>query len=68
MDLFGHAQGPSPNESSERGHMWDELVGIQQYWCCTDYLNIVHILSERSRGSQLTPVTNKSLGLLRIII
>ena len=48
--------------------MWDELVGIQQYWCCTGYFNIVRFLSERSGGSQLTPFMKKIQSLLRIII
>ena len=29
MSMFRGLGGP--NENNERGHMWDELVGIQQY-------------------------------------
>ena len=39
-----------PNANSVRDHMWDELVGIQQYWnvpwCCIGDFNIVLFPSE----------------------
>ena len=38
--------------------MWDELVGIQQYWripwCCFGDFNIVHFPSERRGETRLT--------------
>ena len=52
-----------PNDNSVRGQMWDELVGIQQYWdipwfCIGDF-NIVRFLSERRGGSHLTLAMEK---------
>ncbi|KAK4581675.1 hypothetical protein RGQ29_025026 [Quercus rubra] len=39
--------------------MWDELVGVQQYWnvpwCCIGDFNIVRFPSERLGNSRLTP-------------
>ena len=39
--------------------MWDELVGVQQYWnvlwCCIGDFKIVRFLSERLGNSRLTP-------------
>ena len=52
-----------PNANSVRKHMWDELVGIQQYWnvpwCCIGDFNIVRFPSERSSGSHLTLAMEK---------
>ena len=60
-----------PNENIERGHMWDELVGIQQYWrlpwCCFGDFNIVHFPSERKGEARLTLLWKNSLNLLRIL-
>ena len=48
-----------PNDNIVRGQMWDELVGIQQYWnvpwCCIGDFNIVHFPSEQLGNSRLTP-------------
>ena len=39
--------------------MWDELVGVQQYWnvtwCCIGDFNIVRFPSEQLGNSRLTP-------------
>ena len=47
-----------PNDNNMRGFMWDELVGIQQYWnvpwCCFGDFNVVRFPSERRGGSRLT--------------
>ena len=51
------------NDNSMRGHMLDELVGIQQYWnvpwCCIGDFNIVRFASEQRGGSWLTPAMEK---------
>ena len=43
--------------------MWDELVGIQQYWsipwCCFGDFNIVRFPSERLGGTHLTPAMER---------
>ena len=48
-----------PNDNNERGHMWDELVSIQQYWrilwCCFRDFNIVQFPSERLGATRITP-------------
>ena len=48
-----------PIDNSARGLMWDELVGVQQYWnvpwCCIGDFNIVRSPSERLGNSCLTP-------------
>ena len=48
-----------PIDNNARGLMWDELVGIQQYWnvpwCCIGDFNIVRFPSERLGNSRLTP-------------
>ncbi|XP_075662980.1 uncharacterized protein LOC142632471 [Castanea sativa] len=47
-----------PNHNKLRGQMWDELIGIQQYWdvpwCYIGDFNIVRFPSERLGGSRLT--------------
>ena len=47
-----------PNDNNMRGFMWDELVGIQQYWnvpwCCFGDFNVIRFPSERRGGSWLT--------------
>ena len=47
-----------PNHNNLRGQMWDELIGIQQYWdvpwCYIGDFNIVRFPSERLGGSRLT--------------
>ena len=47
-----------PNDNNVKGQMWDELVGIQQYWnvlwCCIGECNIVCFPSERLGNSRLT--------------
>ena len=52
-----------PNDNSMRGHTWDELVDIQQYWnvpwCCILDFNIVHFPSEQKGGSCLIPAMEK---------
>ena len=52
-----------PNENDERGHMWDGLVGIQQYWrilwCCFGDFNIVRFPSERRGETRLTLAMEK---------
>ena len=52
-----------PNENNERGHIWDELVGIQQYWriprCCLGDFNVVHFPSERRGETRLTLAMEK---------
>ena len=52
-----------PNENIERGHMWDELVGIQQNWrlpwCYFGDFNIVCFLSERRGETRLTLAMKK---------
>ena len=52
-----------PNENNERGHMWDELVGIQQYWripwCCFEEFNIVCFPSEHRGETRLTLAMEK---------
>ena len=52
-----------PNENNKRGHMWEELVGIQQYWriswCCFGDFNIVRFLSERRGETRLTLAMEK---------
>ena len=52
-----------PNENDERGHIWDELVGIQQYWqipwCCFGDFNIVRFPSERRGETRLTLAMEK---------
>jgi len=51
------------NDNSMRGHMLDELVGIQQYWnipwCCIGDFNIVRFASEQRGGSCLTSAMEK---------
>ena len=48
-----------PIDNNARGLMWDELVGIQQYWnvpwCCIGDFNIVRFPSEWLGNSRLTP-------------
>ena len=48
-----------PIDNSARGLMWDELVGVQEYWnvpwCCIRDFNIVRFPSERLGNSRLTP-------------
>ena len=48
----------SPIDNNTIGLMWDELVGIQQYWnvpwCCIGDFNIVRFPSERFCNSHLT--------------
>ena len=52
-----------PNENVERDHMWDELVGIQQYWklpwCYFGDFNIVRYPSERRGEARLTLAMEK---------
>ena len=52
-----------PNDNNLRGDMWDELVGIQQYWnvpwCCYGDFNVVRFLSERRGGSWLSQAMEK---------
>ena len=64
-----------PNDNNVRGHIWDELVGIQywghiwdelvgiQYWtiplCYIGDFNIVHVPSEQRGGSRLTLAMEK---------
>ena len=52
-----------PNENIERGHMWDELVGIQQYWrlpwCYFGDFNIVRFPSEHRGETRLTLAMEK---------
>ena len=52
-----------PNENDERGHMWDELEGIQQYWripwCCFRDFNIVRFPSKRRGEIRLTLAMEK---------
>ncbi|XP_050278001.1 uncharacterized protein LOC126719499 [Quercus robur] len=52
-----------PNDNNLRGDLWDELVGVQQYWnvpwCCFGDFNIVRFPSERRGGSRLTPAMEK---------
>ena len=52
-----------PNDNNLWGDLWDELVGIQQYWnvpwCFFVDFNIVHFSSERRGGSRLTPAMEK---------
>ena len=52
-----------PNDNNMRGHMWDELVGIQQYWnvpwCCILDFNIARFPSEQKGGSRLIPAMEK---------
>ena len=47
-----------PNDNNVRGQMWDELIGIQQYWdvpwCYIGDFNIVRFPRERLGGSHLT--------------
>ena len=47
-----------PNHNNLRGQMWDELIGIQQYWdvpwCYIWDFNIVRFPSEWLGGSHLT--------------
>ena len=51
------------NENTVRGHMWDELVGIQQYWrlpwCCIGDFNIIRFPSERRGETRLTLAMEK---------
>ena len=51
------------NENIVRGHMWDELVGIQQYWriswCCIGDFNIIRFPSERRDETRLTLAMEK---------
>ena len=48
-----------PNDNNLRGQIWDELIGIQQFWevpwCYIGDFNIVRFPSERLGGSRLTP-------------
>ena len=49
--LFGHFLGfYGPNDNNVRRRIWDELIGIQQYWdvlwCYIGDFNIVHFPSE----------------------
>ena len=52
-----------PNDNNLRSDLWDELVGIQQYWnvlwCCFGDFNIVRFPSERRGGSRLTLAMEK---------
>ena len=52
-----------PNDNNMRGFMWDELVGIQQYWnvpwCCFRDFNVVRFPSEWRGGSRLTLAMEK---------
>ena len=52
-----------PNENNDKGHIWDELVGIQQYqrilWCCFGDVNMVHFPSERRGETRLTLAMEK---------
>ena len=52
-----------PNDNNERRHMWDELVGIQQYQrmpqCCFGDFNIVWFPSERLGATCLTPAMER---------
>ena len=62
-------RGYGPNDNSVRGYMWDELVGIQQYWnipwgCIGDF-NIVCFLSERRGGSRLTLAMENFLEFIK---
>ena len=47
-----------PNDNNLRSDLWDELVGIQQYWnvpwCCFGDFNVVRFPSEWRGGSRLT--------------
>ena len=47
-----------PNDNNLRSDLWDELVGIQQYWnvpwCCFGDFNVVGFPIERRGGSRLT--------------
>ena len=47
-----------PIDNNAKGLMWDELVGVQQYWnvpwCCIRDFNIVHFPSEWLDNSRLT--------------
>ena len=52
-----------PNHNNVRGYMWDELVGIQQYWnvpwCCIWDFNVVRFPSGWRGGSRLTLAMEK---------
>ena len=52
-----------PNDNNMRRYMWDELVGIQQYWnvpwCCFRDFNVVRFPSKRRGGSRLTSAMEK---------
>ena len=52
-----------PNDNNLRSDLWDELVGIQQYWnvpwCCFGDFNVVRFPSEWRGGSRLTPAMEK---------
>ena len=47
-----------PNDNNLRGQIWDELMGIQQFWevpwCYIKDFNIVRFLNEWLGGSRLT--------------
>ena len=57
-----------PNENIERGHMWDELVGIQHYWripwCYFGDFNIVRFPNERRGETRLTLAMEKFLEFI----
>ena len=61
-----------PNDNMARVQMWDELVGIQQYWnvswCCIWGFNIVHFSSERLGNSRLTPAMELFLEFIEDLI
>ena len=52
-----------PNDNNLGSDLWDELVGIQQYWnvpwCCFGDFNVVRFPSEQRGGSRLTPAMEK---------
>ena len=57
------------NENNEKGHMWDKLVGIQQYWripwCCFRDFNIVRFPSERRGETRLTLAMEKFFEFIK---
>ena len=57
-----------PNENNERGHMWDEFIGIQQHWrvswCCFGDFNIVHFPSKRRGETCINLAMEKFSGFI----